>query len=363
MKNIDNRLTILLTLKDREKFTFRWLEYVNKICLPFKIIIADGGKTSIIEKALLDKSTFPNILYEYYKYPFDSDISCFKKKLIDATSKIDSPFMMLTDNDDFIIVNGIIKSLNFMEKNPKYSCAKGRIGFVNVGAKNFKKNQLVYGDNNTYWIPKSLGVNLNSALERFELFLNVYSQPEYYSNFYYGINKTSEFVDVVKSTFKSNIEDIFLEELAISGQVAINGNIESGNYLYLVRQRNTPNTSSSTYRKKLGNEYDKMFRENWSYDFKKFVDIISKSVSTKENIKNKTIENRVVESYKKYIAPTIHNRISKGYREQLNIENSRLKSLIMKCFRKKIKEKFISINKSPYQDILHSVEDSLNNSY
>jgi len=360
MKNIDNRLTILLTLKDREDFTFRWLEYVNKVHLPFKIIIADGGKTSSIEKALLDKSIFPNIFYEYYKYPYDLDISYLRKKLIDAISKIDSPFMMLTDNDDFIIVNGLIKSLNFMDKNPKYSCAKGKIGFVNVGTQNYEKKQFVYGDNNKYWIPKSVGVNVNSALERFELFLNAYSQPGYYSNFYYGINKTSEFVDVLKSTFKSDIGDIFLEELAISGQVAINGNIESGDYLYLIRQRNTPSTTSSTNRKKMGNEYDRMFREDWSYDFRKFVDIISKSVLIKENIKNKTIESRVIESYKKYIAPIIHNRISKGYREQLDIENSQLQSLIMKCFRKKIKEKFISINRAPHQDILHSVEDSLN---
>ena len=39
----DNELTILLTLKDRAPFTFRWMSYANSIRFPFKVLIADGG--------------------------------------------------------------------------------------------------------------------------------------------------------------------------------------------------------------------------------------------------------------------------------------------------------------------------------
>jgi len=50
--SIDNNLTFLLTIKDRQKFTFRWIEYANKISFPFKVLIADGGKDHNVENKL-----------------------------------------------------------------------------------------------------------------------------------------------------------------------------------------------------------------------------------------------------------------------------------------------------------------------
>ena len=50
MKSIENKLTILLTLKGRESFTYRWLEYSNNIRLPFRIYIADGEKIMIYQR-------------------------------------------------------------------------------------------------------------------------------------------------------------------------------------------------------------------------------------------------------------------------------------------------------------------------
>ena len=36
------KLTIALTLKGREEFTYRWMEYMNEMRCPYKILIADG---------------------------------------------------------------------------------------------------------------------------------------------------------------------------------------------------------------------------------------------------------------------------------------------------------------------------------
>ena len=72
-------LTILLLLKDRTPFTWRWMNYYNQIGLPFKVLIADGGKDKSIEK-LADKSLFPNIDYEYIRYPYDENLGVFFKK-------------------------------------------------------------------------------------------------------------------------------------------------------------------------------------------------------------------------------------------------------------------------------------------
>ena len=67
----DNELTILLTLKDRPLFTFRWMSYANSINFPFKVLIADGGKDKAVPTALSNRANFPNVDYEYIRYPYD----------------------------------------------------------------------------------------------------------------------------------------------------------------------------------------------------------------------------------------------------------------------------------------------------
>jgi len=61
--SIDNNLTFLLTIKDRQKFTFRWIEYANKISFPFKVLIADGSKDHNVENKLSKCENFPNVNY------------------------------------------------------------------------------------------------------------------------------------------------------------------------------------------------------------------------------------------------------------------------------------------------------------
>ena len=62
----NNLLTIVLTLKNRSDFTFRWMSYMNQICCPYKILIADGGDDLEVENILKVNSNYPNIIYEYY---------------------------------------------------------------------------------------------------------------------------------------------------------------------------------------------------------------------------------------------------------------------------------------------------------
>ena len=361
LNNIDNRLTIILTLKDRENLTYRWLDYVNKINLPYKIYIADGGKNSNVKSFLSENSTISNLDYEYKKYPYDENMQDFRKKIIDALNKIKTPYFIFADNDDFILISGLKKSLNFIINNREYSCAKGKIGFVNVESKNYDKDKFIYGDDNKYWIPESLNIKERTSLERFKSFLHNYSQKKYYSNFYYGINRTSEFKGIIKSTFKFELEDIFLEELTISGLVAINGNVESDDHLYLIRQRNTPTTASSTFSEKFGNEFDRMFLDNWSKDFSNFVKIISESIIKVDGLNTIDVKNEVIDTYKKYIAPTVFNRIRKKYIGSTTIEKPSIRNSIFKRFQKSVprNKKFIRIDFSEHKKILRPIEKLL----
>lgn len=119
----DAQLTILLTLKGRHLFTLRWLWHANRIKLPFPIFIADGEVHSTIARLIEDCSVFPNLLIEYHR----SDVTFydFYQKIDDALSKIRTPYVVMSDNDDFLFPSGIIRSLNFLERSPAYVCAGG----------------------------------------------------------------------------------------------------------------------------------------------------------------------------------------------------------------------------------------------
>ena len=322
MKNIDNNLTILLTLKGRENFTYRWLEYSNNIKLPFRIFIADGGENDDISAHLSNQSRYPNLKIKYRRYPFDKDRKTYKKKLINSINEIQTEYMVFADNDDFILINGIKTSLDFIAQNKEYGCSQGRIGYVRVGSIDTEDDEYIYGSDNTYWLPNSLSINANTALDRFKLFLYNYSQTTVYANYYYGINRTKHIKEVFRKTLELNLNDIFLDELLVSGLVAINGNIKSDDYLYLIRQRNTEQSSATTFTKKFGNEFDRLFLKTWSNDFSLFIKTISESIVKNDDLEISNVENQVIDAYKQYIAPLIFNRLQKQYNLSMFEKNS-----------------------------------------
>tara|TARA_B110000008_G_C16479431_1_gene367481 strand:- start:130 stop:435 length:306 start_codon:yes stop_codon:yes gene_type:complete len=78
-----SKLTIVLTLKDREAFSRRWMRYMNDQCCPNKILIADGGADEGIESELHNPTNYPNLDYEYLRYLFDNDWKDFYAKQLD----------------------------------------------------------------------------------------------------------------------------------------------------------------------------------------------------------------------------------------------------------------------------------------
>ena len=122
----DNDLTILLPLKDRVSFTFRWMSYTNGIYFPFSVLIADGGSDDSVARVLSNSAAFPNVHYEYLRYPRDKSYTDYNAKLADALSRIQTPFVALADNDDFFIVSGLRKALRFLLDHPDYATCGGQ---------------------------------------------------------------------------------------------------------------------------------------------------------------------------------------------------------------------------------------------
>ncbi len=124
---IDARLTVLLTLKGRDLYTLRWLWHANRVGLPFPIVIADGKVNPVIARLIEDPAAFPNLQIEYRRYN-DLTFRDFYLKVQDAVSSVKTPYVMMSDNDDFLLPSGIIKSLDSLDRSLNYVSIGGGIG-------------------------------------------------------------------------------------------------------------------------------------------------------------------------------------------------------------------------------------------
>ena len=116
-------LTIILTLKDRVAFTYRWMQYMNDIRCPYIILIADGGRDSAIETNLSNYSNYPHLHYKYMRYPVDKDLASYYLKLFSIVGKVTTPYVIFADNDDFFILDHFSFFIDFLNEHTDYvSC-------------------------------------------------------------------------------------------------------------------------------------------------------------------------------------------------------------------------------------------------
>lgn len=109
-------LSIVLPLRDRAEFTKRFL----KSALPCgRIIIADGSTNRQWDAASDDVDYF-------YAGP-DVNLMSWWTKMVKAFDRVETPYAMVADNDDLVIRDGVLRCIEFLEQNPDYVAAAGRI--------------------------------------------------------------------------------------------------------------------------------------------------------------------------------------------------------------------------------------------
>lgn len=102
-----NKITAILTLRDRFQYTKRWLK--NNYCENLDYIIADGSVYNQNEK-LLKRIKKSNFLFK--RFLPDTTAEDFIKKIVTSIKLAKTPFVFLCDNDDFINIKEINKIQN-----------------------------------------------------------------------------------------------------------------------------------------------------------------------------------------------------------------------------------------------------------
>lgn len=133
-KNEDNNLTVLLTLYDRHIYTQRWIDFNWNNS--FDYVIADGSLQNFNEEIIL-KNKKDNI--KYLRYKNDTCAKDYIEKIINALGHVKTRYVMMADNDDFLVINNVKKIARELALSERFIGAHGVIGSIYEKRNKFKE--------------------------------------------------------------------------------------------------------------------------------------------------------------------------------------------------------------------------------
>jgi len=304
----NNLFTLVLLIKGRHEFTHRWLTYMRKIKFSYPIIIGDGQDDDETKKMLDVINQDKNLNITYHRYNTHAGYLDYYKMKHDIVSAVDTKYVMLCDNDDFILINGLNDQINFLEQNSEYVSASGKILNFEIDRFNYvcygKKPSLLSACN-YHRIDEPLDSWKNQLNQTFTKF-----QPNFYNVFHTRILKiiTSELVNL-------NFSDLVINEFYIQLRAATLGRskVLTSSFHYL-RQRGTSSISKNY-------EFSEdILKKNMPSDVRKMANRISEILSPN------------------YSRDEIRENIFKGFSDYLNffLGNTTLKFRFPKLYKVKI---------------------------
>ena len=368
---MDQKLTVVLLLYDRAPFTFRWMSYANTVKFPFHIIIADGSKGDVAEKGLVDKSKYPNISYEYVRYPYDKDVPTFYKKMYEAVSLVKTKYVIIADNDDIYFKDALIKAVEFLEKNDDYVAARGEIYDFQINkTDDSNQKEHTHGKMTGYRrIFTSPSNEAPTALERVRIF------SEFSDSLWQDVRRAEKVKECFKILVESDVTDMDLIENMSNYLMVTCGKVYRGTGLYMLHQTHEDGLAQSMTKMDV---FDWIMKPKWPEEISKTFNLIAKKISAIDKISTEYANNRIMQYYICYMIGKgmIKNRLERkikinksskiAYLSHIFSKENKIRILIKKLYLKfaNIREERKSnrdIESSPYYKDLMIVKNFLLN--
>jgi glycosyltransferase domain-containing protein len=347
------KLTFILTIKDRDSFTLRWLTYANKTNFPFKILIADGGKSLSLEKILTENGRFSNLNYEYIRYPYDATYTEYYAKTLDALSRVKTPFAAIGQDDDFYFVEELQEAVDFLSAHKKYIAYNGCIDNFIV-----KPNTNTAYGKDVEFIKNPVMKSIDGKTSRdrvWEHFCN-------YTHTLYSVYRIEVLTKNYETLCKYNFTNLILHELILSFLTAAEGTVKRSNNFYLMRQINPKNSSNNAETKKKGDYLDRMLIDSWSLEFNQFVNSVAEIIAAKDQIVLNEAQQFVKKGYREYIIPKLRGlKLSniKGVEKWLDEEKTSLGGQFYNRIKSLSKESILYQVLRKYFHIYQNLKDTI----
>jgi glycosyltransferase domain-containing protein len=266
-------LTIILTLKNRSNFTLRWMRYMNDHFCKFNIIIADGGDDIFIENHLKNKDNYPNLIYDYYRFPFDLDLNTYYQKLNSTINLVKTDYILQADNDDFYILDELPFLIDFLDNNEDYIGARGAlVDLFFTGKNDSGKNTTC----NKYLLKKifSEPIDQDNPIERIDFLCQNMSKYDYYSN-WYCVFRTKILQKTFNNILPLKLSDMIVTEIALHILIINKGKIKVFPQLFYIRQQGSSMHGDTLI---VNNEFlERFFLEN-------FISSLDMALSTDDSL-------------------------------------------------------------------------------
>jgi glycosyltransferase domain-containing protein len=294
-----DQLTILLPLKDRVPYTRRWLDYAAQQRLGYRILIADGGADETIAAAVAEHRA-RGLNLEYIRYPFDTTYSHFFSKLADAMSRVTTPFVVMADNDDLFVPEGLAKAVDYLAANPGYVACGGQCAVFWVDGADASGVDRTYGRTVQYKCSSQFSTDVaDTAAQRLrERCLGA-------NDVFYAVHRTGLMRGYFEALRDCDPHDLFLMEQLVMFLTAIAGKTKQLDTLYIARQQDSPGSSGGAHQQRYGDWYDRMLVPTWSEDFSRFAECATDALARADSIDREAARRIVVDSYKASVAPSL----------------------------------------------------------
>jgi glycosyltransferase domain-containing protein len=228
-----DRVTILLTLKGREDFNARWIDYHARVGLPWRVVVGDGAPTDG-NRSLWSSASGLEIAYHEFN---DASLADFYRKLRDLTTVATTPYVMLADNDDFIVPDGVRLSAEFLDEHPDYVSAGGLVlGMAVTGRSLFLDHDIVAGGyvSGLRQIYQTISYDDATATERVVHCFRSYVPT------WYALHRRDDLLAVFEALARSGIEDFGAMELFVAAMLAARGRQNQAiSHVNYIRQLNS----------------------------------------------------------------------------------------------------------------------------
>lgn len=126
----NSNLTVLLTLLDRPEHTRRFL--ANCLWKEFRYLLWDSSKTDLNE-SLYQETHYENV--NYVRVPPYPSYFDFFVGIRQSLNRVETSFVVLADNDDFLIKRGLVEAAQALTRNDRATSASGPVLGFRAGEK------------------------------------------------------------------------------------------------------------------------------------------------------------------------------------------------------------------------------------
>ncbi len=289
------QLTIVLLLKNRTRYTWRWMRYANEVRLPYRVLIADGGNDPRVVEVLSQADSFPNVNYEYVRYSYDRRYADYFRKVADALARVATPFVVLACNDDFFITDGLERSARFLEAHPDYVAAAGDVwDFSVVPAGRHDPHNRVYGKAaaaETAYPARTFADE--TALGRLDNFIfhHVNSFP------WMSVQRTQQWARSWRMLADVSPGGVRLADHLLLLLTVIGGKIRRMPGAYLLHQVNPQTSAGKDVAEQFPTWLHWIQRDGWFGDFSNCVEAISREIARVDGIPPQEAARHFLRSY------------------------------------------------------------------